>query len=336
MTLPSAARGSAAQWSRGQRIKNDLLYALAAAALRGARGLPRVWLSAIGRAVGDLAFVLLGEARRLATDNIALVYPELEARERRRMARRVFRALGGDLGDAVALLCPDEAPDATLHLPPESAATLRRALDRGRGVVYATAHLGPWEHMAPLLCRAGFPIATVARESYDARFHPLVYDPWRARRGVRVIYRGRADAPFAIVRALRSGSVVGFPVDLPGRVPVVDVMILGVPSRLPVGPARVALRARSPVVVGTPGPCAHADGRRFALLIEDVRTDDVDATPTGQALLTQRIADVLTRRIRALPLHWPWMHPSFAPSRQDRIADAWQGSVDSVREGRTD
>jgi Kdo2-lipid IVA lauroyltransferase/acyltransferase len=320
-------------WSRRQRVKNDILYATAAALVGGTAVLPRSWLRRLGRLLGDVAFLVLGSARRLATDNIGLVAPDLGPGERRRLARRVFRALGTNLGDTAALLRPDERPETTLALPKGSAEVLREALGQGRGVVYVTAHLGPWEHMAPLLCERGFPITTVARESYDPRFHRLLYDPIRTRRGVEVIYRGQPGAAFAIVRALRRGRVVGFPSDLPGRVPVVDVTLLGAASRLPVGPARIALRMGSPIVVGTPAPCP---GRTppFSLAIELVPTFDLERTPAGEVALTQRLSDVLGSRIRSLPLDWPWMHPSFAHSEKARIADVWQGSLDSAREGR--
>jgi KDO2-lipid IV(A) lauroyltransferase len=111
-----------------------------------------------------------------------------------------------------------------------------------------------------------------------------------------------------MMRALRRGRVLGFLVDLPGRVPTRPALLLGQASRLPVGPARVALRARSPVVVGTPAP-----GPKGSLVVRISRlpTSDLGLGEEAEAELTQRIADALSDRIRALPSHWPWMHPSF-------------------------
>ncbi|MFX8535407.1 hypothetical protein ABTM11_20295, partial [Acinetobacter baumannii] len=88
----------------------------------------------------------------------------------------------------------------------------REALRGGRGVVFITAHLGPWERMAAVLVEAGFPVATVARESYDPRYTAL-YERLRAPRGVRSIYRGAPGAGRAIARELARGGAVGFLVD---------------------------------------------------------------------------------------------------------------------------
>ena len=65
------------------------------------------------------------------------------------------------------LLDPEEPPGRTLLVPQTSRDELSRALAEGRGVVYVTCHLGPWERMAALLADLGFPITTMARESYD-------------------------------------------------------------------------------------------------------------------------------------------------------------------------
>ncbi len=323
-------RRTRSEWGIGQRLKNDVLFWLARSMVSAVRVLPAQALAPLGRTLGGLAFHLLREARRTAEANLGLAYPELPAETCRALAREGFRTLGADLGDTLRLLRSTEMADATLDLPSEADSALRGALGRGRGVVYITAHLGPWERMAALLSARGFPITTVARESYDARFHALLYDPLRAARGVDAIYRGAPGAPFAIVRALRAGRVVGFPSDLPGRVPCGPVKLLGRDSRLPIGPARIALRTRSAIVVGTPAPAQGGSSCSgpLRLRIEELLIDDLQSTPEDEKRLLQRIADTLSERIRALPLHWPWMHPSFRTLKAERIADVGQGSID--------
>jgi lauroyl/myristoyl acyltransferase len=177
--------------------------------------------------------------------------------------------------------------------------------------------------MAALLAKLGYPITTVARESYDPRFHGLLYERLRTSRNVEAIYRTDPSAPFAIVRALRRGRVVGFLVDLPSRMaartdagrnqrPFQPVEWLGCPSHIALGPARLALRIGSPIVVGTPAPAAPGDGN-LCVRIARLPGSDVPAGPAGEAMLCQRIADALSERIRTLEAHWPWMHPSFGP-----------------------
>jgi KDO2-lipid IV(A) lauroyltransferase len=277
--------------------------------------LPRAWLPALGSWIGLAAHALLPRARQMALSNLSRVYADADGAWLAEATRDVFRTLGALLTDGVALLDPTEAPGRTLGATPEARAVLTQALEEGRGVVYVTCHLGPWERMAALLAEGGFPITAVARESYDPRFHALLYERIRNARNVDVIYRGSIGASFSIVRALRRGRVVGFLMDLPGRIASRPVSLLGQPSHVPVGPARIALRTGSPVVVGTPSP--GPDGQ-LTVRISRLRTDDLAPGEPGEALLTERMADALSDRIRALRSHWPWMHPSFSGLRRDK------------------
>jgi KDO2-lipid IV(A) lauroyltransferase len=215
-------------------------------------------------------------------------------------SRGVFLGLGAMLGDLVALLGDGPASGETSCLDGASRLVLESALAEGRGVVFATAHLGTWERMASALVEEGFPIATVARESYDPRFDAL-YERLRARRGVRVFYRGSAGFTTAIGRHLRRGGLLGFPMDIAGRgVRALPVPFLGTTHDLPLGPATLALRLGAAIVIGTP---ASAPNEPLRVRIERL---PVPAHGTAEAL-TIRIASGLDERIRALPTAWPWM-----------------------------
>jgi KDO2-lipid IV(A) lauroyltransferase len=304
-------------WSRRQRWKNDAIFAAASAALELGLAAPRSWLPALGSTLGWLAHGLFREARRTTLQNIELVYPDLSPADRSAFARDVFRSLGRNLADTVALLDPTEAPDRTLGITRASRDALGDALAEGRGVVYATCHLGPWERMAALLASLGYPITTLAQESYDPRFHRLIDSRLRTSRNVETILRDSPAAPFAIVRALRRGRVLGFLVDLPGRTRrSPSVAWLGRSSRVASGPARIALRTGAPIVVGTPAP---GTGGVLSVRIARLSTADLPAGDAGEAALCQRIADALSERIRALPAQWPWMHPSFEEGGEPRL-----------------
>jgi KDO2-lipid IV(A) lauroyltransferase len=298
---------SRSTWSRRQRWKNDVIFAVARAAVQFGLTVPKSWLPGLGAAVGSLSLALFRDAKRMTLQNLELVRPELGPAERGELAREIFRALGRNLADTVALLDPTEAPGRTLGITRESRHVLDAALAEGRGLVFATCHLGPWERMAALLAALGYPITTLARESYDPRFQELIYKRLRTSRNIETIHRGAPGAAFAIVRALQRGRVLGFLVDLPDRKRRLEpVAWLGRPSRIAPGPARLALRTGAPLVVGTPAPVPGG-----GLTVHLTRLATTDLAEGDVAALSQRIADELSNRIRALPTHWPWMHPSF-------------------------
>jgi KDO2-lipid IV(A) lauroyltransferase len=313
------------EWTRLQRAKNDLIYGLSMLTLTASRVLPLLALRALGRGLGAAAHALAGKPRRTALANVRRVFPDMSEAARRAFVRRSFVTMGELLADAVALLRPRGGP--LLVLTPEARALIDDARREGRGVVFASAHLGPWERVAASLVAAGVPLTTLARESYDPRFTRL-YERLRGARGVRVVWRSPAGAAGArgdasagtmaatvgIVRALRSGGVLGVPMDLRTRVPSCEVPFLGHPAATPMGPARIALRTGAAVVVGTVAP--SPDGAA-SLVITATRipTSGLDLHPDEAARdLTTRINRELSRRILALPHAWVWMHERWTPS----------------------
>jgi KDO2-lipid IV(A) lauroyltransferase len=299
------------RWSPLQRLKNDLLWLLASAALTAVRPMSLAALRRLGRALGSCAHALARSPRRIALANVARVFPDLDAQARHAFVRRCFVSLGEVLGETVALL---RAPGEPPPLLPSAAArsVLDEARSEGRGVVFASAHLGPWERVAASLVAAGVPLVTMARESYDPRFSRL-YDRLRGAHGVRVVWRGGAGAGARIVRTLRAGEVLGVPMDLRSRVPSCAAPFLGHEAPTAVGPARIALRAGAAVVVGTVAPAP--DGEASGLMVTATRIDtyDLPKGDAGAAQLTARINEELSRRILALPHIWVWMHDRWGP-----------------------
>lgn len=302
------------RWGFAQRLKNDVLFALAAGVVAVAERLPAGVLRVAGRALGLTAWALAPRLRRLALSNVARALPELAPSARSAFVRRVYRELGALLGDAVAMLDPRRSIEPMPFLP-GSRECLEAAIAEGRGVVFASAHLGPWERVAASLVAAGVPLTVVAREPYDPRLGGI-YQRLREGRGVRAVYRGSPGAGVALVRVLRRGGVLGVPMDLASRVPSVDVPLLGILAPTPVGPARLAIRTGAALVVGTAAP--NADG---SLALSFVR---IEPSPS-EVELTTWINDELSSRIRALPAVWPWMHrrwpvPSGRPTRRDETS----------------
>jgi Kdo2-lipid IVA lauroyltransferase/acyltransferase len=280
------------RWSPGQRIKNALIYIVARASIEVAARLPRAALGAVCRALGLAAYAWLPRAR---TRVRARLEAGLGGPPGERRVRAAFRTSAAMLADTIALFDPRERATVGLSLDEGSRRVFREALDEGRGVVFVSAHLGPWERMAALLVEEGFPVATVARESYDPRFTQL-YERLRAPRGVRSIYRGKPGAAAAIARELRKGRAVGFLIDLRSRVKSERAALFGAEALVPVGPSRIALARRAAVVVGAPS--------RRTVLIERVRSDDLAPGPEGERALVLRLARALEVRIAAWPEAW--------------------------------
>jgi Kdo2-lipid IVA lauroyltransferase/acyltransferase len=306
-------------WTRLQGWKNGVLWLLVNGVLAVLSPLSVVALTRVGQALGALVFRVGGAHRLTAEENLARVFPELPRGERVALTARVYRRLGALLGETVALLGNARRLDVILF-EAGSREVLDAALACGGGVVFASAHLGPWERVAASLVRHGYPLTTIAREPYDPRFASL-YDRLRGGAGVRVIYRGDPSAATRLVRCLRQGGLLGVPMDLASRVPSISVPLLGHVARTPVGPARVALRTGAKVVVGTVVPGGTTD-QPLCIRVTALDTQDLATGAVGEQALTRRINDELSRRILLSPDAWPWMHPRWGGVRPDDSASS--------------
>lgn len=294
-------------WSRLQRVKNDAVWGIASLALAATRPLPLAALRWLGRLLGVAAHRLGWRTRRTALTNVARVFPEIGEGQRRALVRRCYRTLGELLGESVAQL------HSKRTLPPLRVARQARDLfeqarAEGRGVVFASAHLGPWERVAASLVAAGVPLIALARESYDPRFSRL-YERLRSVNGVPMVWRASPRAAARIVRTLRGGGVLGIPMDLCARVPSCDVPFLGHDAPTALGPARLALRMGSAVIVGTAAPeDLGAPGCAVIVTATRIATGDLPPGLAGVRELTARINAELSHRILAYPHAWVWMH----------------------------
>lgn len=282
-----------ARWSTRQQTKNDIIYVVIRVALAIVARLPRGAVLRLCHGLGALAHLLLRAERDRAMARLEAGAGPLSGDTR---VRAAFREAGTMLADTLSLLDPKEPVRRTLSLPTDAHAVFEQALAEGRGVVFVSAHLGPWERLAAVLAEEGFPVATVARKSYDPRL-TAIYERVRAPRRVRSIYRGESGSAFAVLRELRRGRAVGFLIDLPARVPSVRSRLFGAEFEVPVGPARIALALRSAVVVGTTSPDRTIRIRRIA-------HDDLAPGAAGEEALTARLVRELDSRIAECPEAW--------------------------------
>jgi KDO2-lipid IV(A) lauroyltransferase len=288
-------------WTPGQRLKNDIIFWTVRILLGCADRIPPRVLLWVCRFGGWTTHALLRRLRNTARENLRRALPQEDAPS---LARESFMRAGENLGLTLLLRRPSLPTRAVVEVPPEAQALLQQTLGEGRGAVFISAHLGPFEWIGATIAELGHHPAVVVRESYDARLDPLV-DAHRLSRGVAVIHRGRVGAAVRILRALRAGRPVGFLPDLGGRVRSRPGELLGQRVAQPVGPERVATRARCPVLFGTLRP-RPPEGPLPRFQLEVSRLDASTELHLGQC-----IGNALTRTIAQCPEQWLWMAPRF-------------------------
>jgi KDO2-lipid IV(A) lauroyltransferase len=171
---------------------------------------------------------------------------------------------------------------------------LRSAVDAGHGVVLALPHSGNWDHAGAWLVGLGVPFTTVAE-----RLRPeQLYDRFVAFReglGMEVLPLTGGVPPFEVLaERLRAGGTLCLLADRDLSARGVPVEFFGAATRMPAGPAALALRTGAALLPVT--LCFEPDG--WGAVIHP------RVEPTDVARMTQEVADAFARGIAAHPADW--------------------------------
>lgn len=240
--------------------------------------------------------------------------------------RNMRRVLGEDLSDAAARRGAERVVDSyarywfdTLRLPSLSTGAvaagftvegiehLEGALDAGGGAILALPHLGGWEWAGRWLADVrGWTVTAVAEDLEPPELSEWFLDLRRAL-GMEIVTLGPSSAA-EVGAALAANHVVCLLADRDISGAGIEVEFFGETTRLPGGPALMALRSGAPLLptaVYFEGDGCHGviepplDTTRHGRLREDVRR------------VTQDLARVLERQVRRAPDQWHLLQPNW-------------------------
>ncbi|MDE3101816.1 MAG: lysophospholipid acyltransferase family protein [Chloroflexota bacterium] len=251
--------------------------------------LPDALDAPVGELVGTLAYLAAPRARAAVRSNLGVVCGRPE------LARRVFVAQVRHYLETLRLLrlAPERVREMVeLHGWPD----LVRARDRGRGVVVASAHLGPVVLTGQILALHGLDVTVVVERKADEVGR--VVDRARSAMGMKMV---DTRSPLAIARVLRRGGIVGILADRAVTGVGERVPFFGREALLPSGHVALALRTGAALVPAF----AMRDGRRLHAHIGPElalpRTGDHDADVREGV---RRWAAVLERAVAGSPEEW--------------------------------
>lgn len=175
----------------------------------------------------------------------------------------------------------------------------RKAKEAGKGVLFATLHLGAWELSAFSHALMSEPMHVVVRPLDN----PLLDEFVEARRAASGnVILGKKEAVRGVLQALKDNRAVGILVDQNvGLDEGIFVNFFG--RKACVSPTFAKLAARTGATV-IPGYAIWSpDERKFIL-----RFDEPVGITGNTFIDTQRIQNALERAIRAYPDQWLWIH----------------------------
>jgi KDO2-lipid IV(A) lauroyltransferase len=269
-----------------------LAGALSRAAERALPLLPRPLIGPFAEIVGTLVYLAAPGARRAVRANLAVVAPE---RNGRGLVRRIFVEQTRNYVEIFSIprLDPQKLLAAVRAQGWEHVA---RAYERGKGVILASAHLGPVSVVGQMVIAHGYPVA-LPIEAERSEFQRAV-NRARTGAGLRLI---RADAPLGVYRVLREGNVLGILADRAVTGVGQRVQFFGREALLPSAAVVLSIRTGAPLVPAFAGRMDGTLTASFEPPLELPNTGDREADVREGV---QRFARVLERYVRSSPEEW--------------------------------
>jgi KDO2-lipid IV(A) lauroyltransferase len=284
-------------------LRYRLEYALAWILVKSIGVLPRPLARAAGITLAWIVYLLHRKLRRVGRRNLELAFPEKPPRERARILRGVFTSIGRQAAE-VCLFPRYTRENVSKTVVYEGFENFERALARGKGVMFLTAHLGAWELSAFAHSLYGYPLGIVMRP-LDNPYLDRLTRYYRTMHGNKAV-----DKDFArgLIAAMRKGEAVGVLMDtnmIPSQGVFVD--FFGIPACTASGVARIALKTDAAVVPGFTiwDPGLRKYRLRFDPAVELVRTGNTEADVVAN---TQQFTSVIEDYVRRYPDQWLWVH----------------------------
>jgi len=278
-------------------------------ALAGGLSFTRLFsLRAIGRfsrVLADLGYYLLSRNRKLAIANLSLVYAKTKSpMQIREMARQTFREGARGAFELMYFFGRGHIEDGCrLVRETEGLENLRRALDKGKGIVALSAHFGNFILLGATLNRLGHPCGSIMRQMRDERLEAMFTDLRNEMMQIIIPKFPLSHSVRESLRWLSRGNVLVMYIDQRSKAgAIVDFM--GFPTSTATGAAYFALRSGAPVL---PMFVLRRDDGYYKLLIgPEVAVVTTGAFKTDVDINTARFAKVVEEYIRQRPTQWFW------------------------------
>jgi len=275
-----------------------------AAGWRLVRMMPQSMVWPLFRAAADRAYRKRGPGtQRLERNLRRVVGPEMPEAEFDHMLQQALRSYAKYWMEAFRL--PSYSRERVQReFRIERGEVLRHAVESGTGVIIALSHSGNWDMAGAWVCSNGWGLTTVMeRLKPEGVYRRFV--AYRQSLGMTILPTTGGDRPSfdVLVEALRESQVVPLLADRDLSARGIEVNFFGGKTKMPAGPALLALRTGAPLTVV---PLWNEGMENHGEVVGPLPVPPLEAGSLDQRvrILTQTMADALQTAISKHPADW--------------------------------
>lgn len=293
-------------------IKHIVEYVLFAFAAAVVRFIPLSLVHIFGYILARWAYPFLKSRRNVALENLRYAFPEMDESERKSIALQSFQSVSATFIEL--LWYPNFSKESIRQrVQIENIDLLTKLLEKNKGIVFVTAHLGSWELTAQAIAvYSGIEVSAIAKTQSNS-FIDHAITKRRELFGVKVVSMGINVRE--ILRTLHHGGIVTLVADQSAPKESIAVEFFGRTVPTFQGPAMFSLKTGAPLLLG----CAvRQKSGNYTMRFIQVPTEDLhDASDDNVYELTRRQVAATETIIREHPEQWMWMHKRWKHALDD-------------------
>ncbi len=250
----------------------------------------------IGQSLGQVAYYS-GIRRRVTQENLIRAFPALSKEAARTVSARVYRHFGAVATSLAAIPgLSERALNNWIYV--KEFESLREALERGKGCLVFSGHLGNWELMGAIAARCGIPVTFVVTTQRNKQIEALV-DGIRRKADIEIVKR--REAVRGVLAALKRNRCVAILIDQDAHEDGAFVPFFAHLASTPRGPAVFHLRTGAPLIFAE---STRLPGEKYRIRFSRFDSSGI----SDPDVLTAKMTAMLEAAIRETPEQWFWMH----------------------------
>jgi len=294
-------------------LKENVVYFLFKLFTIWVKRVPLISLGSYGEAIGTIAFHTIGKARKIALNNLRLALgSEKNEQEIERICRSAFKNIARDMMEVSHFPQYEESYLRSL-LRLEGSEYLDQALERGKGVVAISAHLGNFTLMAIRLAKEGYPLSIVTKYSKNPKIVKFITS-YADSVGIESIPdKPRMACVAQSLKALKENRILMIHIDL--NAPTTEAWVDFFGYLVPTYKGPVVLSSRTGAPILPIFTVRNADQYHHVMIYPPLDLDVTENRERDIHTNTAKITKTVEAMIMKYPEQWWWIHPRFKRAR---------------------
>ncbi len=248
-------------------------------------------------------FYIIPIRKKIVFKNLHLAFPSESETEIKTIAYNSYISFAISLVEILSLpVISDEEMKRFVRF--DNISMIREKFELGKGVVLLSGHFGNWEFCAlSSSLQVGIPFNVVVKNQRNPFVNNWMTE-MREKWINKVIPLGASIRQ--VYKALLEKNIIAMVADQRGPADATTVNMFGIKSAAYTGPAVLALKNNSPILIGL---TVRQKDYTYKITLEEIDYKELTGSEEEKVnVLTQCYASILEKYIRKNPEQWFWMH----------------------------